>query len=259
MSFGTTIPVTGLNLGAIGQVSRLGERVITSRPVFAGAGSTNINFGDTVVITPNATGGGDTYQTVAGFIAAGGIMAPSLFAGVANREVKTNLAYTSLGNSGTPQIAYYAPNELAEALERGSIVVKINNGTPKSQSAVFLRTVLNGGIPAGVVGGLEAVADAAVNTTAAALTTNSTTLTVASAVGIAVGQLITGIGIPSNTFVTVVAGTTLTLSQAATVANAAALNFASTIDLSAVGVIFRTGVLDANGCAEITLKQRVAA
>ena len=194
MSFGTTIPVTGLNLGAIGQVSRLGERVITSRPVFAGAGATNINFGDSVVITPNASGGGDTYQSVAGFIAAGGTMTAALLAGVANREVKTNLAYTSLGNNGAPQIAFYAPNELAEALERGSIVVKINNGTPASQGKVFLRIALNGAIPAGVVGGFEAVADGA-----------------------------------------------------------------NTIDLSTVGVVFRTGVLDANGCAEITLKQRVAA
>lgn len=197
MSFGTTIPVTGLNLGAIGQVSRLGERVITSRPVFAGAGAANINFGDSVVITPNPTGGGDTYQSVAGFIAGGGTMTAALLAGIANREVKTNLAYTSLGNNGAPQIAFYAPNELAEALERGSIVVKINNGTPVSQAPVFLRVALSAGIPAGVVGGFEAVVDPVT---------------------------------PANT-----------------------------ISLASIGVVFRTGVLDANGCAEITLKQRVAA
>lgn len=194
MSFGTTIPVTGLNLGPVGQVSRLGERVITSRPVFAGTGFTNITFGDTVVITPNSSGGGDTYQTVAGFIAAGGTMTAALFAGIANREVKTNLQFTSLGNNGTPQYAYYAPNEMCEALERGSIVVKINNGTPASQAPLFLRIVANSGIPAGVVGGLEAVADGS-----------------------------------------------------------------NTISLATIGVVFRTGAVDANGCAEITMKARVAA
>lgn len=192
MSFGTTIPVTGLNLGSIGQVSRLGERVITSRPVFAGTGFTNISFGDTVVI--NTTTAPDSYQSVAGFIAAGGTFTAALFAGIANREVKTNLNFTSLGNNGAPQTAYYAPNEMGEALERGSIVVKINNGTPVSQNPLFVRIALNGAIPAGVVGGLEAVADGS-----------------------------------------------------------------NTVSLAAIGVIFRTGVLDANGCAEITLKTRVAA
>lgn len=194
MSFGTTIPVTGLNLGPVGQVSRLGERVITSRPVFSGTGFTNINFGDTVIIAANSSGGGDTYQTVAGFIAQSGTMTAALLAGIAVREVKTNLEFINLGNNGTAETAYYRPNEMAEALERGSVVVKINNGTPASQGPVFLRIALNGSIPAGVVGGLEAVADGS-----------------------------------------------------------------NTLSLATIGVVFRTGVLDANGCAEITFKTRVAA
>lgn len=192
MSFGTTIPVTGLNLGFLGQVTRLGERVITSRPVLSTAAA-NIAFGDSVVIVPTA-GGGDTYQQVADFIAQGGTMTAALFAGIANREVKTNLAYVSLGNNGTGQIGSYAPNEMAEALERGSILVKLNVGTPASQGNVYLRIALNGGIPAGLVGGIEAAADGG-----------------------------------------------------------------NTINLGTVGVIFRTGIVDANGMVEITLKTRVAA
>lgn len=258
MSFGTTIPVTGLNLGPIGQVSRLGPRDITARPVFAGAGSTNINFGDAVVIVPNASGGGDTYETVAAFIANGGTFNASLFAGVANREVKTNLAYTTLGNNGTLQTAYYQPNEIAEALERGSITVKINNGTPKSQAPVFLRVALNAGVPAGVVGGLEAVADAAVATNLST-TAGSASATVASATGLAVGQLVSGnVNVPANTSIIAINGTTITLSQnATTTAATVATNFNSSVQLT--GVVFRTGVLDANGVAEITLLNRVAA
>jgi hypothetical protein len=159
-SFGGTIPVTGLNLGFLGQVSRQGERVIASRPVLSTAAA-NINFGDPVVIVPTA-GGGDSYQQVGDFIAGGGTFTAAKFAGVANREVKTNLAFQTLGNTNaTPLIGSYAPNELAEALERGSIVVKCNVGTPASQGPVFVRILANGGIPAGVVGGFEAAADGA--------------------------------------------------------------------------------------------------
>lgn len=62
---------------------------------------------------------------------------------------------------------------------------------------------------------------------AGAATTNSTTLTIDSTsgtggttpAGLAIGQLITGEGIPQNTFITAVSGGTLTLSKAATVAS----------------------------------------
>lgn len=63
---------------------------------------------------------------------------------------------------------------------------------------------------------------------AGAATTNSTTLTIDDTSGaggstpanLAVGQMITGAGIPQNTFITAVSGGTLTLSKAATVAGA---------------------------------------
>lgn len=188
-SFGGVIPVTALNLGFLGNVSRLGERVIAARPVKANTPNP-INFGDGVVIVPDATGG--TYQSIADFIAGAGTFTATSLAGVAVRNVKTNLLYIGLGNVQTPQIGQYAPGSIAEILERGSITVKINNGTPASQGPVFVRKTANGAIPAGVVGGFEAVADG----------TNTVQLT---------------------------------------------------------GVVFRTGVLDANGVAEITLLTRLAA
>jgi len=196
MSFGSVIPVTGLNLGFPGNVSRLADDVIASRPVLTTANA--IPFGSAVVIISNNAGtfgGGDSYESVADFIAGGGTMTAALFAGVAVRNVKTLLSYTSLGNNDdVAQIGQFAPGELAEVLERGSITVVCNVGTPVSQGAVYLRIAANASIPAGVVGGFEAAADGA-----------------------------------------------------------------NTIDLSTVGVVWRTGAKDANNVAEITLKTRVTA
>jgi hypothetical protein len=188
-SFGGVIPVLSLNLGFLGNVSRMGERVIAARQVLPTTANP-LNFGDSVVIVPDSTGG--TYQSVKDFIVGGGTFTAPRFAGIVCRNVKTNLIYVGLGNVQTPQIGQFAPGQMAEALERGSITVKINNGTPVSQGPVYLRILVNAGIPAGVVGGLEAVADG----------TNTVVL---------------------------------------------------------VGVVFRTGVLDANGVAEITILSRTAA
>lgn len=192
MSFGQTIPVTGLTLGFAGQITRLDDFIVAARPVLATA-VLNINFGDPVVIIPTA-GGGDSYQSVADFITnSAGTFTAAKFAGVCNREVKTNLSFTSLGNNGVPQLGSYAPNEECEVCEQGSILIHLNvAGTPVSQGPVYVRTVLNGGIPAGLVGGFEGAADGS----------NTVLLT---------------------------------------------------------GVVFRTGFVDANGMAEVTLLNRVAA
>jgi hypothetical protein len=150
------------------------------------------SFGGTipVVIVPDSTGG--TYQNVKDYIVGGGTFTAAKFAGVAVRNVKTQLVYSSLSTVQTTLVGQYAQGTIAEALERGSVTVKINNGTPASQGVVYVRVVANGSIPAGVVGGFEAVADS----------TNTVALT---------------------------------------------------------NVVFRTGVVDANGVAEITLVSRVAA
>jgi hypothetical protein len=197
-AFGTVLPVTGLNNGYLGQVSRLGERVITARPAINIVGSTPIAFGAPVVIVPNATSGlGDTYQNIADYIAGGGAITSAninaRFAGVANREVKTNVQFTSLFATNNATINSYQPGEMTEALERGSICVLLNNGfTPQSQGPVFVRVAFNGAIPTGVIGGFEGVADGA-----------------------------------------------------------------NTVQLT--GVVFRTGLVDANHVAEITILNRVAA
>ena len=152
------------------------------------AGANNIPFGGTVILIPDSTGG--TYQKVADFITLGGSFTTGAqFGGVAVREVKTNLAgypYTP----GVGNVNYYAPGSMAEVILRGSVTVLITVGTPQAGNPVYIRIALNGAIPAGVVGDLEAAADGG-----------------------------------------------------------------NTVELT--GVVFRTGVQDANGVTEITIQNRL--
>ena len=64
-----------------------------------------------------------------------------------------------------------------------------------------------------------------VSTTVNGATTSSTSVTVTSGTGIAVGQIVTGTGISGTPTVTAVSGTSVTLSAAQTLANGAALTF----------------------------------
>lgn len=256
-SFGAVIPITGLNFGFLGQVSRLGggDPFIVSKFANANNGA-NINFGDPVVILPDSTGG--TYKQLADWLANGGgtavgtvttnsstsltaasninglfpgmfifgagipagaqITAVSgttitisiaatasasgvsifvaVFGGIAVREVKTQLTFPI--TPGSSLTGNYLPGQMCEALVRGSITVKIPVGTPITDGVVYVRRVVNGGIPAGLLGDLEAAAD----------------------------------------------GT-----------NMIALAPVNNLPL----VVFKTGVLDANNVSEITLLSRVAA
>jgi len=188
-NFGSTIPVIGLNIGFVGQISRTGGNPVIAARQANVSNLINISFGDPVVLIADSTGG--TLRNVADFIGQGGTFTADKFAGIAVREVKTQLGYPYSVNSAPP-IGYYAAGDMCEALEEGSITVQVNVGTPTSGSPVYVRVALNGGIPAGLVGDLEAAADGA----------NTVVLT---------------------------------------------------------NVVFRTGVLDANNVAEITLLTRQAA
>lgn len=82
--------------------------------------------------------GGDTTASVFGFLA---------------RPFPTN--------SGTQGIAAATPpvNGPCDVLKMGYINVKVNVGTPVKGGAVYVRTVLNVAIPAGLVGDIEAASD----------------------------------------------------------------------------------------------------
>jgi hypothetical protein len=158
MPFGAVIPVTGLNFGFPGTISRAGDPLVVAKEVLATTPN-NIPFGTPVVVIPT-TGGGDTVVGVVDYVGTGtgqqsGTFTAAKFAGVAVREVKSMLTYPV--NPDTPQTGSYAPTQECEFLVRGTISVQIYTGTPASQAAVYVRTVLNASVaPNGIVGGFEA-------------------------------------------------------------------------------------------------------
>ena len=156
MPFGQVIPVTNLNLGFPGRISELGDPLPIAKPVL-GTTPHNIAFGAPVVVIPNASGGGDTVQSVADFIAGGGTFTAAKFGGVAISNVKVQFGYPS--NPDVPQVGSYAPNETCNFLVRGTVDVVINNGTPASQGTVYVRVAANASLPNTSVGDFEAAAD----------------------------------------------------------------------------------------------------
>lgn len=151
---GTVIGIA-MNIGYPGSYARNGDCVIAARPVKP-TDTANVNFGDPVVLNSDSTGG--TYSQLAGFVAGGGTFTQALFAGFAVREVKSAESFFGTGNSA-PSWNYYSPGAPCDVIKRGSVVVKVNVGTPTAGGLVYVRTVLNGAIPAGLVGGVEAAAD----------------------------------------------------------------------------------------------------
>ncbi|MCM3141667.1 hypothetical protein [Brevibacillus sp. MER 51] len=129
-----------LNLGYPGSVSRSADAIITSRLVDE-TDTEDIKFGEAVVLNSN-----NTYSK---FDATGTAVA---FAGVAVREVKQTTDYfTSQGS--------YKPGQPCDVIERGSVTVVCNAGTPTAGGDVYVRIAVNAAIPTGVVGGFEAAAD----------------------------------------------------------------------------------------------------
>ena len=280
--FGTVIPVLSLNNGFPGNISRLGERVIHARQVLPSTPN-SILFGQGCVIIPDSLGG--TIQSMADFINGGGVFVPSMFAGIAVRNVKTNLNFSTLGNvnNQTPYFGSFAPGTIAGLLERGSVDVLVANGQPVSQAPVYTRVALNGAIPAGTVGDFEAVPDGTIaavltgtgNGTATGLAigpnatdqaytvtfTSGTAYKVTDANGniIGTGTIIATTG-KTSLFNNGVIGFTLTQGSVVFVAtDYFVITVSALLTVALPGVVFTTGVLDGNGVAEITIKTRVAA
>ena len=262
-SFGQTIPVLGPNIGFQGTVSRFGERVIVAREFVPTTTTNNLNFGDPAVVIQNNSGG--YHDSVADFVATVaniGLLAAQ-FAGMAVREVKTMLTYPAGQTPGISLVGYYSNGQMAEVLERGSATVLITvSNSPVAGSQLYTRVVLNSAIPAGVLGDWEVGAPAASDlfTDATTLTEGSTTATAATGTNVQVGQLLSGAGIASGTYVAAISGTTVTLSKAATATFASTGSLVTYSNLFAVpNTVARTGYLDSNNSLEITIKVRNAA
>lgn len=143
-----------MDQGYPGSYSRNGDCIIMARPVNS-ADANPAFFGDAVFLTADATVlGGGAYSSTQSLVAASGTPSMTNFVGVAVREVKTAETYNP-----SPAFGSYLQGQVCDGLERGSCAVVCHVGTPAAGAAVYLRTVLNGAIPAGVVGGFEANAD----------------------------------------------------------------------------------------------------
>ena len=84
-----------------------------------------------------------------------------LIYGIAVRETRTMLTYnpTAGGVASAGLIGSYPPGSYVSVLMRGSITVACPVGTPVVAQPAYIRSILNGGIAAGLVGDIEASAD----------------------------------------------------------------------------------------------------
>ncbi len=155
---------TALNLGFPGTVVTSDVYKIASRPVRL-TDQFGPFFGDPVVLRSDGT-----YSSVAAFIAGGGTFTTALFGGFAVREVKSNETYPvySPGAQDEPNnwpygdltgYGFYDVGTPCDVLTNGTTVVLIRVGTPVLNGQMYVRVALNGAIPAGVVGGIEAASD----------------------------------------------------------------------------------------------------
>lgn len=265
-SFGQVIQPTGLNNGFPGTVSRTGERVIHAREFVqqSASGTYNLNFGDPAVIVQNNSGG--YYDSVLDFVTAAASnisLLTTQFAGIAVRNVQTQLTYPAGQTPGILQVGYYASGTMAEVLERGSATVTVLvSNSPVAGSQLYTRVVLNAAITAGLVGDWEVGIPAASDQFSVEATTQtqgSPNVTISSGTNTQNNQLVSGVGIPAGTYVVSGGGTTaIVLSANATLTSAA--NILQFSNLFAVPrCVAMTGNLDANNVLEITLKERNAA
>ena len=140
------------NLGFPGTVSRNGDELIEGNRAVHSTDAVGPNFGDPVILNNDVAIG--SYSSVAAYIGAGNAFTAAKFAGCAVREVKTPTSFLAQNTIGD-----YLPGQYLPVLERGSMSVTCNVGTPVANGPVYVRVTVNAAIPAGVVGGFEAVAD----------------------------------------------------------------------------------------------------
>lgn len=271
-SFGQVISVLGPGIGFPGAVSRFGDTSISAKVFSPLTTTNNLSFGDPAIVIPNALGG--YFTSVKDYIAtiANTANIANYFAGMAVREVKTQISNQGTNNygagtPGTSSIGYYANQQMAEVLERGAGTVPLSVGAPNAGAQVYTRAVLNSAVTAGTVGDWEtnpAASDLFTLNGITAAAAAATSLTGITFTGVYVGQVVTGPGVAAGTYVvsgtgTAGAYTTIVLSSGLTIAITATsvLTFSNLITLP--NVIARTGYVDANNMLEIVIKVRNAA
>lgn len=135
-----------LNLGYPGTVSRSVDAIITPKVIKSNVTSGKetelpIAFGEPAVL--------NTDNTYSRFGASSKV---TDFIGIAVREIKQATDYYAASGE-------YLPSEVCDVLNRGSVTVLCNNGTPTAGGKVYIRIKENAAIPNGVIGQFEAEAD----------------------------------------------------------------------------------------------------
>ena len=229
--------------------------------------ATQATVGATTIVVALATG------IVIGYAVAGPGIAPgALVTGISGTTITISLGTTAALSTTTVIFSQtlvqgvtgaFLANQMADNLIDGNILVQINNGTPQANLAVYIRALANANLPGTSVGDFEAADDVATTTPTTSTTVGSSTLTVSSGTGVAIGQRVTAPGIPANTYLTAGATTSWTMNNAATATTTTqAASFSNMIllgDSVSPWLRFRTGVLDPNDIAEVTVLVRHSA
>ena len=239
----------------------------SSGTVVASTTATQATIGSTTIVVASATG------IVVGMSVEGiGIAAGTNVTGVNSTTITISLGTTAVLSASAvaftqtlPQgvTGFYPANQMADDLIDGSILVTITNGTPQANLAVYIRALANANLPGTSVGDFEAADDVSTTTPTTSTTVGSTTLTTSTGTGVAIGQRVTGFGIPDNTYIVSGSSTTWVMSNAATATTTTlAASFSNMILLGNARdpwIRFRTGNLDQNNAAEVTILVRHAA
>lgn len=226
--------------------------------------ATQATIGSTTIVVASATGI-VINQSVQGF----GIQANTLVTGISGTTITISLATT--GVLSTTAVVFttasvvatgnYAQGTMGEVLVRSSIVVPVNAGTPQAGAPVYIRTVANTATPGTSVGDFEATQELATSSLTYGCTIGSTTFTTSAGTSLAVGQQVTGPGIPNNTYIVSGATTSWVLSNpaTATIASGAALNAYNTVLLGTTvdpWIKVHSGPIDSLNMCEITILSR---
>jgi hypothetical protein len=248
----TVIPVKGLYLGFVGNISNEGYSLRSARQVRP-TDTLPVAFGETFVLNSD-----NTYSSVKQFILLGGTVVGTLPMGIATSNVNINPTYSSAGSNDvlTPG-GSFLPGNIMDGLVQGTINVTCYNGTPTAGGAVYLRVAADSTIPGTVVGGLEAEADPNTITVSGSTSGASATLTPGAMTGIEVGQSVTGLNIPAGTSIIAVGASTVTLSQAST--NTVSGNIVLSHTVLVPNFAWKTGFLESDDTAQVTILQRTIA
>jgi hypothetical protein len=248
----TVIPVKGILLGFVGNISNEGYSLRTAREVEP-TDTLNVAFGETFVLNTD-----NTYSSVKSYLLKGaGSILGTTAVGIAASNVNINPTYNTVGTNDvlTPG-GVYTPGSMMDGLVQGTINVSCNAGTPVAGGPVWMRVAPNAAVPNGVVGGLEAVADPnPVSATTLTTTSGSANATVSSGTGLSAGMQIVNANVPAGTFIKSIAGTAVVLSvNASASGSAAAATFSNSILMP--NFAWKTGYLETDLTCQVTILAR---